>query len=199
MPDTKKIKTLSPLVQSVVGLDSYFSELLRLGVRIEDLNVNTDSDYEMLQKLLNHFAESGQGLENEVANLSKHLNDMRTQADEVAKSVGEKVKKWQERKAEVQKKMDEFRLLNEKVRELALSLNNVKPTSENVTEEERTRITNFLGEFEIKLHPLIEEAKTLKNIAHESKMKVLEQSADSLGQSLLAMSKRINTAREVRP
>lgn len=199
MPDSKKSKTPSALIQAVVGLDNYFSELARIGEKIDTMNINTEADYDLLQKLLVHFAENGEGLEQEVGHLSNNLNLMRGQADAIAVLVGQKAKLLQERNEKVQNKMREFKLLSEKVHNLAATLNDVKPSSDNVTEEERARIAVRLGEFEIQLHPLIEEANAIKNVAHDTKMKTLEQSADSLGQSLLAMSKRINVARESYP
>ena len=59
--------------------------------------------------------------------------------------------------------------------------------------EDRSQPSKQLREIEVHLHPLIEEATTLKKEAQASNMKNLEQSADSLVQSLSAVSKRLQS------
>jgi hypothetical protein len=54
-----------------------------------------------------------------------------------------------------------------------------------------------MAEFETRLAPLIEEAQTLKRLGQEAKIKILEQSADSLGQSLQAVSQKIHSVRDL--
>ena len=46
MSKINKNKTASPLVQSVIALDNYFSELIRLGARIEDTDMKSNFDFE---------------------------------------------------------------------------------------------------------------------------------------------------------
>jgi chromosome segregation ATPase len=188
----KKSKNQSALVQSVVQLDSFFSELTRLGAKIESMDIKNDADFELLQKLLQQFSQSGHNLSQEILILSKHLNEMRGQAESVTKMVGERAERLQSRNDNSQAKMSEFRALSEKVRDLALSINDLKASEEPGTPEERAKISARLAEFEVKLHPLIDEAKHLKKVAQDSKMKTLEQSADSLGQSLTAISQKIS-------
>lgn len=187
-----KAKNQSSLVNSVIDLNSYYTELVRLGAKIDSMDIKTDSDFDLLQRLVNQFAECGAGLSQEVLTLSKNLNEMREQAEAVTKLVETKAEVLHARRSDAQKRMDEFRALSEKVRELTVSLNDLKPGSDIVSEEERTQISKRLVDFEVKLHPLIAEALHLKKVAQESKMKVLEQSADSLGQSLTSISQKLN-------
>ena len=96
--------------------------------------------------------------------------------------------------------MEEFRLLGEKVRDLTTSLSGFKfQEGAQLSDEERSQLTSRLAEFEARLRPLIEEAQTLKKVGHESKIKILEQSADSLGQSLQAISQKISSVRDHHP
>ncbi len=192
MSDTHKNQNTSHLVRAVLALDNHFSELVRLASKIDSLGMKSDSDFEQAERLMQHFAERGEGVATEVAAMSKALNDSRVQAEAAAELVSARAEQLQNRKLDQQKKMEEFRLLGEKVRELTSHISELKRTDDTVlTEAERIQMTERLKKFELLLHPLIEEATSLRKEAHLSKMKILEQNADSLSQSLLAVSKRL--------
>lgn len=188
-----KSKNQSHLVYTVQELDGFYSELLRLGSKIENMDIKTDADFDLLQRLVSQFADCGQGLSTQVLELSKNLSEMRVRADTVTQLVAQKAEILKVRKTEEKSKMDEFRNLSEKVRALTQSLGEIRPTSENISTEERARISMKLSEFEMKLQPLIEEANRLKKVAQEAKMKALVQSADSLAQSLASISQKLST------
>jgi hypothetical protein len=194
MSDANKLKNPSPLVKSVLALDTHFSDLQRLSAKINEIELKSDFDYEQIQRLINHFTECGQNVSGEVLNLSTQLNEARNQAEAAAQIVSARAEQLQVRKAQEQQKMESFRLLGEKVRELTFSLQGLKP-SETATgsDEDRAKLSMGLSEIEVKLHPLIEEAQQLKQEAKNSKMRVLEQSADALGQSLQAVSQKLST------
>lgn len=190
---SKNTKSLSPLVHAVVDLDNSFSELLRLGEMIEELDMKSNFDFEHAQRLINRFAERGQILTDQVAIMSTALSEARVQAEATAQFVSVRAEQLQTRKSEQEKKMEEFRLLGEKVKNLTLSLNDLKPVEGVVpTEEDRAKISMRLTAFELELHPLIEEAMKLKKEAQSSKMKALEQGAESLGQSLSNISQKLS-------
>ena len=188
-----KIKELSPLVEAVLSLDTYLSEINRLGAKIESLDLKSDYDYEQAQRLMARFTECGQGVSTDIVKLSTQLNEARAQAEVAAKSVAAKAEQLQARQDEYAKKMETFRALGEKVRNLTLSLNDLKkPEGEETTDSDRTRIAQRLAGFESELQPLIEEASTLKREAQGAKLKVVEQGADSLSHSLIAVSKSLD-------
>lgn len=191
---TNKIKDPSPLVEAVLHLDSYLSEIVRLGDKIQAMDLKSDFDFEQAQKLMNRFTECGEGVSEQVMRLSATLNEARAKAEVAASMVSERAELLAARQNEHQQKMQDFRSLGDKVRTLTLSLNDLKrPEGEMPSEEERAKISMRLTEFEMQLQPLIEEARNLRKEAQTSRIKALEQGADSLVQSLSAISKRLET------
>jgi HPt (histidine-containing phosphotransfer) domain-containing protein len=76
-------------------------------------------------------------------------------------------------------------LLGEAMRELK------RPPGEVLSKEHRGQLTSRLTELDLQLQPLIEEAHTFKKEAQALKMKVLEQNAESLSQSLTAVRQKL--------
>lgn len=190
MPNT--IKNPSALVETVLKLDSYLSEIHRLGEKIDAMELKSDFDFEQAQKLMNRFTECGQGVAEEVVQLSANLNEVRAKAEAAAQLVSAKAELLQARQNHHQKKMDDFRALGEKVRHLTLSLNDLKGSEgQDLSEQDRILVSMRLSDFQIQLQPLIDEALTLKKEAQNSKLKTLESGADSLVQSLSAISRRL--------
>lgn len=191
---TNKIKNPSPLVETVLKLDNYLSEIVRLGEKIDEMELKTDFDFEQAQKLMNHFTQCGQGVAEEVVQLSANLNEARAKAEAAAQIVASRAEMIQARQDEHQQKMSDFRALGEKVRVLTLSLNDLKrPEGEEINDEDRAQISMRLTDFQLQLQPLIDEAMKLKNEAQTSRLKTLEQGADSLVQSLSAIGRRLET------
>ena len=187
-------KEQSPLVESVLALDTYFSELNRLSAKIEETDMKTDFDLEQMQKLMTHFAECGQNVSREVVAMSQALQEARAKAEASAALVSQRAEELHSIQSDRQKKMDAFRSLGEKVHTLTASLNELKkPEGETITEEDKAKIASRLSEFEAELNPLIDEAQSLKEEAQSSRMKFLEQGADSLRQSLLAVRQKLNS------
>jgi len=200
MNDSIKLKNPSPFVQAVLKLDNYFSELIRLGDKIESMELKSEFDFEQAERLIKHFAECGEGVSREVVLMSNSLAELRAQAEAAATLVGARATMLYTRKEEQQKKMEEFRLLGEKVRDLTASLQDFKYQEEkSLSDEDRAALTARLEEFETRLRPLIDEAQSLRKEGQTSKMKILEQSADSLSQSLQAVSAKINSVKEMHP
>ena len=194
MNDAQKLKNPTPLIQTVLNLDNYFSELIRLGAKIESMDMKSDFDFEQAEKLINRFTECGQGVSDEVVHLSLSLNELRTKSEAAAQIVAARAELLRARKDDSQSKMDALRALGEKVRVLTLSLSDLKKIEgDTATEEDRAKISMRLSEFELELRPLIDEAQRLKEEGQNSKIKVLEQSADSLRQSLVAISQKLST------
>lgn len=180
-------------MQTVSKLDQYFSELNRLGAKIESLDMKSDFDFEQAERLIHHFTECGHGVSEEVVNLSNALHSLRAEAESYAQVVGLRAQELQSRKSDIQTKMASLRDLGDKVRQLTESLSDLKKMNgEEATEEDRARISMRLSSFEIELKPLIEESQKLQEEGRRHRIKILEQSADSLRQSLIAISQKLS-------
>ncbi len=191
MSNTNK-KNQSPLVQSVLALDEHFGELERLGNKINSLDMKSEFDFEHAQRLMNRFAECGEGVSVEISSLATHLGEARERAEAMAKGISARVDLITARKGEKQAKIDKFNALSEKVRELSVLLSQMRrPQGEIYSDEERAKITMSLSQIELQLGPLILEAQAFRKEARESKMKLLEQNADSLTATLQTIEQRL--------
>src|SRR5206468_9618247 len=80
---SNKNKRGSPLVRSVLALDSYLSDLERVGTKINGTDMGCDFDGEYIQKLMTRFTECGKGISEEVTNLSTQLREAQARAEAV--------------------------------------------------------------------------------------------------------------------
>ena len=99
MSETIRIKDPSPLVQSVVALDGFFNELQRIGTKLNETKLKTDTDFEQARKLLALFSERGEDLTDQLRKLSVHLQEVQTRASALADRVQEKADCIQDRDA----------------------------------------------------------------------------------------------------
>lgn len=193
---TNTIKNPSPLVETVLKLDGYLSEIVRLGGKIDEMELKSDFDYEQLQRLMSRFTECGEGVAEEIVKFSHHLNESRARAEEAAGRASVKAEALQARQDHHREKMTQFQALGDRVRELNTSLSDLRGLDDQgVSVDEQAKIVGRLSDFEERLRPLIEEAKSLRQEAHMSRMKILEQGADSLVQSLTSISRRVEVFR----
>lgn len=194
MNEIKKNKDQSSLVQSVLSLDGHFSALERLSARIEEIELKSEFDFNQARQLMARFAESAESVSTEIVQLAGFLSEARAKAEATGKIVAAKAEQMQARQNEEDSKMSAFRVLTGKVTALNENLKSLrKPDGHEMSEEERAQLREKLGELDFQLQPLIEEALALKNEARVSKMKLLEQNADSLSQSLTAVSQKLAT------
>ncbi|MBC7458199.1 MAG: hypothetical protein H7235_07980 [Bdellovibrionaceae bacterium] len=192
MNDVKKNKDQSPLVQSVLSLDTHFESLKRLSGRIEEIELASEFDFNQARQLMKRFAESAQAVSTEIVELANLLNQARINAETTGKIVAAKAEQMQNRQNQENQKLNLFRTLTEKVSLINEALKSLKKEDgEEILEKDRENIKNKMAEINLQLQPLIEEAIHLKNEARISKMKVLEQNADSLSQSLIAVSQKL--------
>jgi hypothetical protein len=188
------IKNETPLVKAVLALDEHFAELDRLGAKINSLEMKSEFDFEHAERLMARFAECGQGVSDEVTALAQHLNDARARAEAMAAGVAERAALVKARKSNEQEKYEEYRQLGEKVRELSFAMAELKPEpGAEVNDETRAKMSARLAAFEDQLNPLIVRAQNLRNDARNSKIKLLEQNADSLTQTLQAIQQKLGT------
>lgn len=192
MSEKIQIKDPSPLVKAVLALDAHYSDLLRLGERIEGSELKSNFDYEQAQLQMEHFAKAGQGVSENVVVLAEILMDIRNRAESTAANVAKKAEVVGARKNLVQQKMQEYAQLGEQVRELNSSLQDfAKPAGETLTDEEKETLRQQIARFDARVQPLIGKAEELRDYARETKIKELEQSADSLGQRLKSVSQKL--------
>jgi len=187
---SNKTKRDSPLVSAVLALQDYLSELERIGQKINAEDLTRDVDLEYIQKLMNRFAECGDGISREVTNLSTHLQEAQVRAQAVAQGVSRQAEAFNNRKVEHNEKLEQFRLLGEKVHAVNAAISQfARP--QQLTEERRTALAASIPGLENQLTSLIEESQALRNSARSSRMRELEKKAESLAQSLQAVRAKL--------
>ena len=113
-----KAKQDSPLVAAVLALEGHLSELERVGQKISAADLTGDVDLEYIQKLMNRFAECGEGIAKEVTTLSlSSAGSAGESARRRAKS-SRQAEAFNNRKKEQDEKLLQFRMLGDKVREI---------------------------------------------------------------------------------
>jgi hypothetical protein len=191
--ETKTIKNPSPLVQAVLALDEHFADLNRLASRIDEIDMKSNFDFEQSERLIRHFAETGNEITHDISRFVAVLNEARAQAEAAATKVAEKADFLKGRKDDVQEKLSRFQVLSDKVSLLNESLLQFKrPEGEALSDQDRMELKSRLGEIAGELQGLIDEAEALKNVGTESKIRTLEQNADAMRQSLMAVRQKIS-------
>jgi hypothetical protein len=185
-------KSESPLVLSVLALQTHLDELERVGTRINSTDMTADVDVEFVQKLLSRFAECGQALSQEIINLSAQLQQAQVSAQAVAEGVSRQAEVFQSRTHEQQEQLEKFRQLGERVRDLNASVVQFRQKSENGDgEQNRAALASSIPGIERELVALIEELHSLRESARASQMKKLEKDAESLAQTLQAVREKL--------
>jgi chromosome segregation ATPase len=191
---SNKARQQSPLVKSVLALDQHLSELDRVGTKINSTDMTGDFDTEYVEKLMARFAECGQGVAEEVTNLSTQLREAQARAQAVAQQVTSQADLLNKRRAEVSAKLEEFRLLGEKVRDLNTAISPFRrQQGEALTAEDRAKLASNISGFEAQLSAVIEELQNFRKSARDSRMRALEKNAESLVQTLEAARKKLSS------
>jgi len=189
---SNKIKRDSPLVKCVLALDSYLAELERIGAKINSTDMTSDIDGEYVQKLMTRFTECGQGISEEVTNLSRQLQEAQARAESVAEAVSRQAELFKIRRNEEKEKLEQFRVLGEKVRELTAAISSFRPADgKHLSGEDRAKLRSNVPGLEAQLVSLIEELQNLRKSARDSRMKALVKNAESLAQTLEAVRKKL--------
>ncbi len=192
MANLKKTTEQSELIKTVISLDANFASLERLSERIGEIELKTEFDYSQIRKLMLAFAESATAVSDEIVQLAQLISEAKIRSEEAAKVVAAKTELLQSRQNEEVAKLEAFRQLTAKVNQLHEEMKTLQAsTGTDLSNEEKTRITQELAKFETRLRPLIEEAQVIKKDAQASRLKGLEQNADALGQSLKAASSKL--------
>jgi hypothetical protein len=120
------------------------------------------------------------------------LREAQTRAEAVAQGVSRQAGLFSTRRAELNEKLEQFRVLGEKVRDLSAAISQVgRPHGGSMTPEDRANLTSKIPGFEAQLAALIEELENLRESARNSRMKSLQKSAESLVQTLQAVQKKL--------
>jgi hypothetical protein len=184
---SNKAKRDSPLVIAVLALQNHLTELERVGAKINSADLSSEIDVEYIQKLMTRFAECGQGISEEVNNLSTHLREATLRAEGVAQGVSRQAEAFAARRQEQDEKLEQFRLLGERVGEINAAISVFRrPPGQGMTDEDRAALASRVPELEGQLTALIAELQDLRNSARSSRMRGLEKNAESLAQSLQA-------------
>jgi len=182
---TNKFKYDSPLVLAVLALQEHLDELERIGERINSTDMSADIDIEFIQKLMLRFANCGQGITEEVSNLSFRLQDAQTRAQTVADKVSRQADAFNIRRNEYNEQWEKFRLLGEKVTQLNESISQFRQA------EDRTARTSNIQNLEQQIASLIGELQNLCDTAQNLRMKTLQKNARSLAQTLQAVQGKL--------
>jgi len=185
---SNKSKQSSPLVQSVLALQDHLNELERLGDKITSEDLAADFDVEYFQKLLARFAESGQRVAAEMSVFSSHLQEAQMRAEATAANVSRQSELFKERTDDQNEKLEKFRTLGERVRELNSAISQFRP------EGDRAAMNSHIKTLEAQLALVIEELHELRTSARASRMKGLEKQAHALAQSLQAVQTKLRDA-----
>jgi len=182
----------SPLAATVLALQNHLEELERIGNKINSIDMSGDVDVEHVQKLMARFAESGQGVWEEIRSLSGHLQHAQASAEAVANGVARQAEAFKARTLEQQEHLNKFSLLGEKVRAINTAMSEFrKPRGEGFTESERTALRTKIQDLEGELIALIAELQDLRDAARGARMRKLEKDAESLAQTLQAVHAKI--------
>ncbi len=180
------------MVKSVLALDNWLAELERIGTKINSTDMTSDFDFDHIQKLMTRFAECGQGVSEEVTNLSTQLQEAQGRAEAVAQGVSKQAELLNVRRIEQDKKLEEFQVLGERVRGLSAVISQFRPADgARLTAEDRANLKSNIPGFDAQLAALIEELQNLRKSARNLRMKALEKNAESLGQTLQAVRKKL--------
>jgi capsule polysaccharide export protein KpsE/RkpR len=189
---TEKTKRDSPLVASVLALQNHLDELERIGSKINATDMNAEVDVEYIRKLMSHFAECGQRVSEEVANLSTQLHQAQTSAQRIAEGVSRQAEAFKARSDEQNEQLEKFRILGERVRELNSSLSQFRRSHENGhAEQDRSVLASSIQSLERELVVLIKDLQELRNSARSSRMRQLEKESESLAQTLQAVHEKL--------
>lgn len=190
----KSSKDKSPLAQSVLALESYFAELERLGNKITASDMKSEFDFEQARRWMERFSECGEEVAVEVQKLATLLGQAQARAEELARAVSEKAGTLQSHHTEKQKYWDEFHALTATIQELSQKITQLRrPEGEVMTTEQRAELHTTLANIGEQLAPLIDQASRLRKDAQKSRLKTLEQNADSLTQTLQSVKQKLST------
>src|SRR5204862_3945604 len=116
--------------------------------KINSTDMTSDFDVEYVQKLMARFAECGQGVAEQVTSLSRELQEAQARAEGVAQGVSRQAELFNIRRKEQDEKLEEFRILGEKVGELNAAMSQFRrPQRGGLTAEDRAKLKSTIPGF----------------------------------------------------
>ena len=195
-----KAKTLSPLAQSALELDTDFSELERLASEIDRLADGSESEVTMARKLLARFTECSQRIGVGVQALAKNLDESRQRAERSVEIVATRATALQTRDTQTDALFARYQTLGQQVGELSATIASLpRPGEEGLSTDDTARITAQIPALNTRLVELIEEARKIQQDARTARVPDLERNADSLSQRLGSVHKKLDTFLAGRP
>ena len=191
----ENLKNLSPFGKSAVALDHDFLELERLSGQISRIELESDTDLERAQLLLTKFSEVGQKMADKMQDFARTLGEIRSRSDNAAQVVAERSIQLQERRSLYTQGSQKYQTLIERVQQASgVIVKFSRPSYEVFSDEDKNHLRKQMSDLDSLLLPLILEARELKEYAGQYKMKALERSAHSIGQSLEASMRKVTQA-----
>lgn len=184
---------LSEFGQAALTLDGEFTKFDRLAQEIERLAVTSDKGLARAETLLVEIDACRSRLGAGMQSFARILEAARERCDKAAQVVADRAVEVQARQKEVESLLFKFQALGEMVREITVSLTDLRGASEEVeTDADRASLATRLSNYQEKIESLVEQAKKLVGDAHKANMSALERNADGLRQSLQATHNRLN-------
>lgn len=161
---------------------------------IERLSINTPKGLERGKALLDKFEECGQKVAGGMQDLAQALDELREQTEKSAQLVYTKAVAIKQRQVEMDQLLERFRMLGEMARNfnstmLRLDQHDGALNPAQLKESFSHRMPEIDGHLEI----LIDEARKIKNDAHDASMKNLEGEADAIRQGLQSARNRLKS------
>jgi hypothetical protein len=191
---TANPKQQSDFAQAALALDADFEQLERLSGELDRLAIDSDSGLERAKALLLRFGECGQRIGDEMQALARSLEEARTRAEASANRVAERAAAIQKRQIEADRLLQRFQALSEMVRKVTEAAGALQQSlKKDASDEERRALIRNLPELDSKLGVLIDEAFKIRQDAQEANLKTLHRNADSLGQTLQSVRRKLGS------
>lgn len=189
-----KTSELSAFGQLALKLDQNFSGLERLAQQIQRLDLRTDNGLEHGTKLLNQFAQYGEGISEGIQEFAKALDEARLRSEEATTLVVARAEEIHARNREQSELQERFNHLGTKVQAVNAGLVQLKkPTLSALSPEDRVELNSKLQEMDGFLGTFVDEAMALKTEAESLNLKRIGRDAESLHGTLISARSKLST------
>jgi hypothetical protein len=163
-------------IQAALELDETFASVEQIAGSLERLELDSETALERAKVLLVRFSERSQSLGSVLTHFGREMEQRRSQVEAAVQAVNDKAPLVQERFRRTEEKMERFRALSLKVREVTDAVASLGP-----------------AQVASRLRELAEEAEGLREEAREARLKTLEKNAHNLGKSLGSIAGKLAT------
>ena len=185
---------LSPFGVQALKLDEDFLELGRLCVKIERLNLESESDLDHAVKLLGEFARQGQAIAEDMQHFSKSLQEARERSEVAARSVEQRAQQVLERQERRDRLQDRLIQLEQEIKAANDGLlGGRKGGNEALSEAEKAGIKAQFEQLQKRLADFIDPAQKIREEAAQLRFRRIERDAQSMLDSLVALRRKLET------